>query len=516
MKDWPITVWAKTPGRSPPPEDRPFALFERGPRGLRLTAANPRARAGGAVRGAACADAQAACPGLITAPCEPERDAAALKRLALWGERYSPVVAMDVFAPELEGLFIDVSGAAHLFGGEQALLADIRARLAAMGAPANAAMADTAGAAWGLARFSDEAEAIAAPGDAREALADLPLAALRLDDEALRLAGRLGLKRVHDLHGLPRSALARRFRGPQGLALVRRLDQALGAAAEPLIGERAAPRYRAWDIFAEPLIDIGGVEECVPRLAASLAGALERDGQGARKITLTAFRVDGRTTAVTAGLGVPSRSPAHLMRLLRDKGLERLDLGFGADALMLSADEAAPLILRQSDIDARIREGGILDAGGGLALLLDRLQARLGEDAVLAPHAVASRLPERAEAWRPAGLEAPPPGDLEGRDRPSLLFYPPEPVEALAELPDGCPARFKWRRVHKRVVRSEGPERLAGEWWRPQRPDRPARIRDYYKVEDEDGRRWWLFREGLYGRDDQDQAPSWWMHGAFA
>lgn len=520
--------------RPPPPEDAlhegaPFALVEGGAHGLTLLALNRAARAAGLYRGQSHADARAILPDLLSAPAEPERDLAALKRLALWAERYSPCVAADARAGGYEGLLLDMTGGAHLFGGEAALLADLRGRLAGAGVPARLAIADTPAAAWGLARFSahdlSTHDGVVAPaGRTREAIAGLPMEALRLEAEALSLLRRFGLKRIGDLYGLPRAGLARRFRGEAGLRLVERLDQALGAASEPLVPERPAPLYRAWTQFAEPLTDIEGVGFHLPDLARTLAGELERDGQGARRLRLTAFRVDGRVTTIEAGLSASSAAPAHMTRLLREKGLERLDLGFGVDALMLAACRAEPAWTRQGEMAGGPRaQAGDSQAADSQALagLIDRLQARLGEGAVRRPALRESWVPERSEAWTPAAPAQPPaPAEADARLRPILLLDPPEPVEAIAELPDGVPARFVWRRAPRQVVKADGPERLSPEWWRDPaagRTENPAlaRTRDYYRVEDDQGRRYWLFREGLYNREDLDRAPSWWMHGVF-
>jgi protein ImuB len=561
--DWPITVWRRTSRepngapRTPPPEDAPFALVEHGAHGLTLLAVNAAARAAGLSRGQSHADARAMLPKLISAPAEPERDLAALKRLALWAERYSPAVMADARELAQEGLLVDMTGGAYLFGGEASLLADIRARLARAGIPARVAIADTPAAAWGLARYSVHGETIAPPGRTREAIAGLPTPALRLSPEALALLRRFGLKTIGELYGLPRAGLARRFRDEAGLRLVERLDQALGIAGEPLVPERPAPVYRAWVRFAEPLIDAAGVGFHLPGLAEALAAELERDGRGARRLVLTAFRVDGRTTTIEAGLSAPAAAPAHLVRLLRETGLERLDLGFGIDAMMLSAARAEPLETRQAEMT-----GGTTAPPEALAGLIDRLQARLGEGAVRRPRLRESWIPERSEAWILAGPQvAPADAGTDGRARPILLFDPPEPVEAIAEAPDGAPAHFRWRRAAHRVVKAAGPERLSPEWWRDlpllaEPEQNPARLResggpgvlsksaaedgksldprfrgderkheaakklprtrDYYRVEDDQGRRFWLFREGLYNREDLDRIPSWWMHGVFA
>ena len=500
-----------------------------------LSAVNPPARALGLRRGQSHADACAILPQLKTVPAEPDADAAALRRLALWAERYSPAVAACELQPGFEGLILDMTGGAHLFGGEGALLREIEARLAKAGIPARAAMADTAGAAWALARFGDDR--LAGEGRTREALKSLPVEALRLTEGALRLLHRFGLKRIGDLYALPRAGLARRFRGEEGMELVRRLDQALGIEAEALEPVRPQPLYRVWRAFAEPIIDIEGVGWALPGLIEALAAQLDRGGKGARRLVLTAFRVDGRTTSIEAGLSAPQATSAHLLRLLKERGLERLDLGFGADALMVSAHKTEAARPRQGDLDGGHERG----SPEALAALIDRLGAKLGEEVVVRPVLVDSHLPERAEIWGPAGAE---PGGqtnagaaaAEDRPRPLFLLDPPEPIQTLAGMPDTPPAQFCWRRVTRKVARAEGPERLAPEWWRAPVPHLPepeegaglgdrsevreledaGRTRDYYRVEDEDGRRYWLFRQGLYDRETQTSLPTWWLHGVYA
>jgi protein ImuB len=520
LPDWPITVWrrSRTPVCGSPEApladaDKPFALVDRTGRGVVLHAVNDAARRFNLRRGQSHADARAICPDLVSVPAEPAEEARALEALALWFERFSPLVAVDD-AAAFEGLVLDMTGAAHLFGGEPALLREILARLDAAGVPACAALADTPGAAWALARYSRRRMSLAPPGGTREAIADLPVEALRLDEAAVRLLARFGLQRIGDLYSLPRAGLARRFRGDEGLALVRRLDQALGVEAEPLTPLRPLADYRAWQVFAEPLVDMDGVGFALPPLAQALAQQLERDGQGARRLALDAFRTDGRVVRLTAGLSAPSRAPAHLLRLLKEKGLEHLDLGFGADALMLTALTAEPLAGTQGELEGDVR---LAAADAALAGLIDRLTAKLGEGAVRRPQAVESHLPERSERWVPAGPRPPACAASDpGRPRPLLLFDPPEPVEAIAELPDSAPSRFVWRRAAHRVAKAQGPERLSPEWWRPAATQGPHRTRDYYAVEDDAGRRFWLFRDGLYNREDLDALPRWWIQGVWA
>lgn len=493
----------------------PFALIRKSTRGAAiLHALNPPARAAGLRRGQTQADALAMIPHLICKPADPEADARALTALAVWAERWSPSVSVDPAGEGLEGLFLDLTGAAHLFGGEMALLAQIRDRLAEAGARARVAMAPTPGAAWALARWGEAGDegCIADDETVRTLLAALPVEALRIDDRTLTQARRFGLKRIGDLYPMPRAGLARRFRDGDGVGLVQRLDQALGFAGEGLTPVRPPPKYRAWQAWMEPVGDTEGVEARLTELAADLSAPLVRDGQGAKALTLTGFRSDGRTTSLSVRMGRPGQDPGTWLRLFREAGLGRLELGFGLDALMLTADGVETMTARQGTLEG---EAGAKQAEN-LAALIDRLTARLGEDRVLTPEPGDSWLPERAESWRPALGRPPLATDGDGR-RPILLLDPPEPVEALAELPDGAPVRFTWRRLSRRVTRSDGPERLSPEWWRPRPDDRQVRTRDYYRVEDDAGGRYWLFREGLYGREfsgtPEERAPSWWMHG---
>lgn len=510
---------ARRPASPPDPAldpTHPFALILKDSRGAAiLHAFNPVARAAGLRRGQSQADARAMIPHLICKPADLEADARALTALAVWAERWSPSVSLDPSGGGLEGLFLDVSGATHLFGGEAALLAQIHARLAEAGARARVAMAPTPGAAWALARWS-EAEGrapIATEETVRDRLAVLPVEALRLDSATLAQARRFGLKRIGDLYAMPRAGLARRFQDGAGVGLVKRLDQALGFVGEALTPVRPPPKYRAWQSWMEPVGDIEGVEARLTELTADLAAPLVRDGQGAKALTLTGFRSDGGTTSLSVRMGRPGREAGIWLRLFREAGLGRLELGFGLDALMLTADAVEPMTARQGVLESEAEA----KQAESLAALIDRLSARLGEDRVLASERVDSWVPERAERWRPAlGRPLMVPCRADGR-RPILLLDPPEPVEAMAELPDGAPMRFTWRRLSRRVTRADGPERLSPEWWRPRPDDRQVRTRDYYRVEDEAGGRYWLFREGLYGReysgDPDERAPSWWMHG---
>lgn len=473
-----------------------------------MWAVDPVARHAGLHRGQSHADARAALPALVTAPAGPEAELAALHALALWAERLSPLVALD----GRDGLMLDLSGVTHLFGGEAGFLAEAGRLLDKAGIPARIAIADTIGAAWALARFAPDGALIAASGATRAALAGLPVAALRLSPVNALLLRRLRLRRIGDLHALPRAGLARRLRDADGLGVVQRLDQALGLAPEPLVPLRPPLPYQARVNLAEPVTELDGVVWQLGELAQALVRQLDHGELGARQLELAAFRSDGTVGHVAVRTSAPTRDVGHMLRLFSEAGLERLELRFGADALMLTAVATERLLLRQRELAAE--RGNHAADPAALAVLIDRLQARLGERAVRRPMAKESWLPERSELWEPAGPEATPPGHppLLG-PRPILLLHPPEPITALAELPDGAPARFTWRRVPHRVMRAAGPERIAREWWRG--GAKPSGTRDYYRVEDEQGRRYWLFRQGLFERQEGEHLPTWFMHGIF-
>lgn len=469
-----------------------------------VRAADPAALALGLHPGMALAEAQVLVPGLAVAPADPAAEAAGLVRLVAWCLRYTPVVAPD----PPDGLWIDITGAAHLIGGEAALLADLRRRLGRAGIAARAAVADTPGAAWALARFG-AAEAVVVPqGEAAAALAPLPPAALRLAPDAMALLDRLGIARIDALAALPRGPLARRF----GAEVPGRLDQALGRAPEPIVPLVPPAALMARCNFAEPLLTSEALGGAIDRLAARVCARLEAEGAGARRLDLLFERVDDAVPAIRIGTARASRAPAHLARLLRER-LETVDPGLGVAALALVVTRAE----RLAPVQATAALSGAVVTGASaedpdLADLVDRLANRLGAGRVWRAASVESAVPERT-VRRIAPL-APPagPGWPGGLPRPSRLLCPPQPVEALALLPDHPPAAFTWRHRRFRVRRADGPERIWGEWWR--RDAEALAARDYWRVEDEAGRRFWLYRRG-----DGVAAASgdlrWFLHGVW-
>ncbi|MEI6486166.1 MAG: DUF6504 family protein [Sphingomonadales bacterium] len=464
---------------------------DRGRQIIRATC--PAAAAEGLHPGLALADARAQLPNVAVADHDPAADAACLDWLADGATRWSPMVA--ACAPH--GFLIDISGCAHLFGGEASLIADVVTRLGRLGFSATPAIAATPAAAMALARF----------GGRR--VADLPLAALTdLEPVAVALR-RAGLKRVGEVAALPRAAIAARF----GEALLAALDALTEAVPQPLDPRVPLAEVMAQQRFAQPIATADAVRAALERLLLRCAVQLGARGHGGRQFSLALYRADGHVWHVTVETAAPQRDAAVLLRLFDERIAalnDPLDPGFGYDLVRLAVPVTHSLDESQLGL-----EGGQL-ADTQLAELVDRLTARLGRGRLRRLARADTHIPEQASfdlAWD----KAPPlaPARLERGEpptRPIRLFDPPQPIEVLAEVPDGPPRRFRWRGQVRDVAAQEGPERIAAEWWR--RKDGAGLTRDYWRVEDGDGRRYWLFRHGLYGRETDD--PRWYLHGLFA
>ncbi len=463
-----------------------------GPRRV-IVCADAAARRLGLKAGLTIAHAQALVPDLTIMDADPDADEAGLKNLAVWCMGYSPIVALD--APD--GLFIEIAGSAHLFGGEAALLADLVSRLDGRSIAVHAAIADTPGAAWALARCGGEA--VAPPGGTAAAIADLPVSALRIPDETVATLDRLGIATIGQVATLPRAPLVKRF----GAELARRLDQALGEAAEPLVPLIPPEVITRRAVFAEPIGDPDDLRRVIAHLSDALCPDLRQAGLGIRRVDLLFHRVDRTSQALTARTARPSRDPAHIGRLLADN-LDEVDPGFGIEEAVIVATRVEPLSEQQMQARALAGE----DEERELDELVDRLTARLGRDRVFRVVPVESDLPERSLARVPPLAPARNATWPKGLLRPSILIDPPEPVVALAVAPDHAPSVFEWRKVRHRVRRADGPERVHGEWWTS--PEEASMTRDYYQVENQDGRRFWLFRDGPAG-----QGGRWWLHGFF-
>ncbi len=522
----------------------PLAMIAETARGVRIAAVNRAGQAAGARAGMMLADARTLCPGLAALPSDPAGDLAFLEKLALWVQRWGPWSALD----PPDGLIVDITGVAHLFGGEAALLAEAQALMGRRKLAARVAIAPTAGAAWALAHYGP-AGAILAPSNAPSSLraersnpeshalpwiassalpprndeiiaglCQLPVAALRLDEGTLLVLRRLGLKRIGDIEGIARDALARRFRNihaPSANPLIR-MDQLLGRVPEPLLPVLAVEAPLVQRRLMEPVRHRDLLDRIVSDLAQDMARELEGRGQGARRLELAFWKVDGDVVMRSLELAASSRDPAHVAGLFARK-LDDIDAGFGIEMVRMRCAWAEKLEFAQAGLEDGGFEAAAQEHGTSLATCIDRLTVRLGADAVRRPVPRASHVPERAQAWQaPLAPEPTSQGTLEFHTRPLKLLDRPEKIAVLYATPDGLPRRFRWRGQVHEIARAEGPERIAPEWWRERSS---VRLRDYYRIEDGQGRRYWIYRDGIAGDgrgdDKAGRAPDWFLQGMF-
>ena len=498
LPTWP-TDRLRRHGRAAWPVQQPLVTRAHDGRRTVIAAADAAARALGLRPAMPLAHAMALVPDLLVADADPEGDRRALSDLAAWCLCWSPLTAPD----PPDGVWIDATGCAHLHGGERRMLDALVGRLAAVGLSARAGLADTPGAAHALARHSAGTVTVVAPGAQADALALLPLGALRIPGETADSLRRLGLDLIGQLHAAPRGPLARRF----GDALLLRRDQALDRAAEPIRPVLPPGTVSVRRAFVEPISTAEAFATVILALVGEACTVLEARGAGARTLDLVFERVDSSAQAVRVGTARPVRDPMHLARLL-DERIETVDPGFGVEAMQLALPLIEPLapVQRDSGLDGRAGEAA------DIAALIDRLSNRLGAGRVYRVAPVESDVPERAVAAVPPLAPADGRGWTTPWPRPARLLPRPEPVDAVGLLPDHPPRWFTWRRVRHVVVRADGPERIAGEWWR--RPGERVAVRDYWAVEDEDGCRFWLFRRGD-GLDSATGSLSWFLHGFF-
>ena len=508
---WPVERFLRENKGAREDGDRPFALIASQAGGFRLAAVNLRAEKLGLVAGELLSDARARIPRLSTAEANPARDGKALIELARWCARFSPYVAPWPRDGETDdaphGLIFDIVGCAHLFGGEENLIRAMETALTKLGFTARLAIADTIGAAIALCTHGKEKQSIVPFGKQKDALKPLPVAALRLGEHNLASLNRLGLKRIGDVVDLPRAPLAARFGGE----LIRRLDQILGKAREPFSPLIPHAPYRVHAQLAEPISSKDHIVALAKKLAGDLVPVLTRDGKAAREYRLTLFRVDGKVTEIALRLARGTRDPAHAAKLFAlrlNNFAQDYDAGFGFDAARLGVPDTENASPEQETLDSE----GDAAAKDHVSLLIDRLGSRLGVENVIRLFPRASHIPERAvmaraAAYHPQAKDA----NWEGlpEARPFLMLPAVEPAEVVALLPEGPPRQFRWRSVVYSVAHAEGPERICSEWWR----NESNRSRDYYTVEDEEGRRFWLYREGAYGAP---APPRWFVHGVFA
>lgn len=494
----------ETPHRAKPP-DTPFVLVAKVKGALRLRAVDARALAQGLKPGTALADARAREPALIVADMDADADRHWLERMARHCHRWSPLVAI---APP-DGITLDIAGVEHLFGGEAGLITEIEQDFVAAGMTLRLAAAATAEGAQALARHA------ATPGtNERAAIGALAVAALGLDDDATLALRRAGLKTVHDVMTRPAASIAARF-GSRAVTALRRLTGEAHAPINPL--PQPAP-LRFERRFAEPIGHESAVAHYFLDLLTEAARALAERGLGGRRFAITLVRSDGAHHRLDIETGLPTRDPALVLRLFDERIAslaDPLDPGFGYDQMLLAVSAAEPLGASQPALDGSEQNDAVL------AELIDRLSTRLGACSLRRLSPYDSHIPEQAQLALPAiqpraPLRWPTPPAGEPPLRPLFLFDPPQPVEVIAEVPDGPPHRFRWRRKLHEVRLYEGPERIAAEWWQRAGGEMPGQgglTRDYFRIEDVRGRRYWIFRHGLY---DEKPQPKWYLHGLFA
>ena len=474
---------------------------------------NEAAQAFGVRKKQLLTDAKALCPMMKALDYDPDGDAQRLRWLALWSIRYSPWVTPD----GNDGILMDATGCAHLLGGEDAFVKDIQKRLFNFGFVTQVSMADTIGAAWALSHFSKNAKDIIQKDKAIDLLSKLPIAALRIDDDTVKRLKKVGLKTIGALINKPRASMTARY----GKHLTNRLDQLLGNMPESLSPVTEPPEYSTRKQFLEPILMLEQISLSLDELTNSLSGMLKSAALGARKFLLFLHRVDGDVKSIEVRTSLLTDDADHISRLLNEKLsdlIEDYDAGFGIEQITLGAYFTEIITHHQKKLDGKKENGSVAD----FQALIDRYGNRLGFGNVSTFLPQESHIPERSEKLTPVSednkktknwsdfLEKLQGGDYMGR--PILLLPRPEPITAIAEVPDGPPVHFEWRRLKYRIIRAEGPERLAPEWWKSIQVANEA-TRDYFRVEDADGGRFWLFRQGVY---EYNETPKWFMHGFFA
>lgn len=525
------------------PPQGPFAVVGDVQNAQVLTSLTAQAEACGLTRGQPLRDAHAMCLDLETKLANPRLDAGFLTVLRRWAGKFSPWVSEE----KPESLVIDLTGCAHLFGGENGLIDAVEADCAMLGLTVHSGVADTVGAAWALARFAggqggsarsgddiaQEARAtrsraakrrhwerggpapgaqtvpnrtakIAAPGQTRTALASLPVAALRLEPDTVAMLNRLGLRQVSDLAGQPRAALARRF----GRHLVQKLDQALGVEPEPVNPARAPDHFAVRLSLPDPIGLEDDILAALDRLLPPLSIKLKNAGRGVRRIRLECYRADHTMQAVEVGLARPSANPERIRPLLFMK-LAEIDAGFGIDRVRVVAAITEPVHAQQHKGHAEAAAHGVskLAGNGDFDDLTGRLGARIGLEAITRVHPADSHIPEKtskslAAAWSEPANEWPRPTG----PRP-LELWRPEIVTA-DETPT-LPATFRWRGRRLETSAAFGPERIAPEWWLDD-PDWRTSVRDYWRVTTRTGERLWL-----YFAHGGTMSPGWFCQGSF-
>jgi protein ImuB len=494
------------------PVNEPSIVVARQNNMLRISALNDAAAHVGLAVDLPLANARAICPQVQVYDADEVADADALNAIAEWCDRFTPLVALDLPC----GLFLDISGCAHLFGGEAKMMSLVCGVLAVQGFTVSAAIAGSAVCARTLTRHAHGR--IVRDGEEADAVRSLPISALGADIAVVTGLRRAGLKTIGEVADRGRHEITARF-GARFTAL---LEQALGQSDAPISPRKPLPDYIVERRFAEPVTTEAVISATLSGLAGTLVAAMAKQGKGARQLEARFFRTDGVVRTIMVDTGQPVTRGEMIDRLFRER-LEALsdplDPGFGFDLIRLAASRTEIVVQEQRDLDAHVHDQDEVSA------LIDRIAARIGGKRVVVHLPQDTHIPERAVWAAPAqhhlveATQATWPARVAGEPplRPLRLFERPEQIKVIAEVPDGPPARFVWRRATHAVVRVEGPERVAMEWWRA---GNAVLTRDYFRVEDEEGLRFWLYRDGLFEEIEQQEdkavLPNWFMHGLFA
>ena len=501
-------------GNAAPADHSPCIVVARQNNALQISALDDAAAHLGLEIGLPLANARAICPHLQVFDADEAADARTLNVIADWCDRFTPLVALD--APH--GLFLDITGCAHLFGGEAALMQIVCETLTRQGFAVSAGIASTSICARTMTRHISGR--IIRDGQEADAVKPLPVFTLGAEDAITRGLRRAGLKTIGDVAARARHEITARF----GARFTTLLEQALGQDDAPISPRKPLPDYIVEKRFPEPVTTEDVIAATLSRLAQTLVTAMDQQGKGARRLEASFFRTDGAVRTIGVDTGQPVTHAGVMDRLFRerlDALNDPLDPGFGFDLIRLSASRTEIVVQQQRDLDANVHDND------ELAALIDRIAARIGGRRVVVHLPQDTHMPERAVLAAPAqhhlaaAMHAAWPARVEGEPplRPLRLFEKPEPIKVpFATVPDGPPHRFTWRRADHAVVRVEGPERIAMEWWKQ---NGQTLTRDYFRVEDEAGLRFWIYRDGLYDSEllskEGEPAPAnWFVHGLFA
>jgi protein ImuB len=461
---------------------------------MMITAANALAQAKGIDAGMVLADARAIIPDLEVLDDRPGLAGQLLKKLALWCIRYTPVAAVD----PPDGLILDVTGCAHLWGGDKSYLTSILIRLKTMGYSVRGAMADTIGAAWAIARYTPRS-AIIGSGQHADALLCLQVEALRIETDTSERLQKLGLQQIRNFMLMSRPALRRRF-GPQ---LLLRLDQALGREEEMILPEQPVEPYTERLPCLDPIVTAAGIAIALQRLLESLCLRLQQEQKGLRMASFKGYRTDGKLEEIRIGTNRPSHHIAHLFKLFEIRLCE-MEPALGIELFLLEAPKVEDLYPLQEKLWEGA--GGLED--NRIAELMDRLSVKLGTHTIHRYIPDEHHWPERS--FRPAvSLEERPASAWRtDKPRPLQLLAKPEPIIVATPVPDYPPLLFRYQGKVHNIKKADGPERIEREWWLE-----AGEPRDYYCVEDEEGRRYWIFRSGYY---EEGKTSQWFLYGFFA